>query len=363
MTKRSVDDTQLKPKPIIDYNFIVPVIFTPVICLIISVGGWATYVGIAFIFYDAIVDYFIGGDSRNYAPEIEKEVAQKQYYRILNYMAFVGVVILVIYSTYAFVAPGITLFEQIGILISCGVGTAALGIIRAHEMIHRRSKIDRIFGGILLSFLWYGTFKVEHVRGHHVDVATDKDPSSAKKGENIYFFIIKSIFLNFIKAFQIESQRLKLRGRSYLSWHNEALNLTALSIIFTFLAGYTFGTTGAIFFVAQGFFAIALLELINYVQHYGLRRKKLEDGRYEKPGYNHSWNSNAKTNNFILLNLLRHSDHHVNQARPYQILRHIPESPQLPTGYTGMILIALVPPLWFKIVDPILEEYQQRRAK
>ena len=362
MTEQALEDgIKLKPKPIIDYNFIVPVIFTPVICLIISIGGWATYVGIAFIFYDALVDYFIGGDPRNYDPEIESEVAQKQYYRVLNYMAFIGVIILIVYSSYAFVNPNISLFEQIGILTSCGVGTAALGIIRAHEMIHRKSGVDRFFGGILLSFMWYGTFKVEHVRGHHVDVATDNDPSSAKKGEIIYFFILKSIIINFVKAFEIEAARLKSRGHSYFSWHNEALTLTLFSIIFTCMIGYAFGTLSAVFFVAQGFVAIALLELINYVQHYGLRRKKLENGKYEKPNYTHSWNSNAKTNNFILLNLLRHSDHHVNQSRPYQILRHIPESPQLPTGYTGMILIALIPPLWFKIVDPILDEYQQRQ--
>lgn len=363
MFRKKASTSVERPKPLIDLNFAVPVVFTPAICLIMSLGGWATHIGVAFIFYDAVTDYLAGEDHRNYPAAMEKHVGELRFYRVLNYLAFVGVIVLVIYSMYLFTRPDTTMFEQIGVLLSCSIGTAALGIIRAHELIHRPSRFDRGLGGILLAFLWYGTFKVEHVRGHHKSVATDDDPSSARRGQNVYGFICKAVVMNFIKAFHLESTRLRQRGHSTLSIHNEALLLTALSILFTFGMWMWAGTAGAKFFVLQGIVAILLLEVINYVQHYGLRRTRLDSCVYEKPNYTHSWNSSARINNFAFVNLLRHSDHHVNQARPYQLLRDIPEAPQLPMGYTGAIILAAMPPLWFRVIHPILDQYEDRRRE
>jgi alkane 1-monooxygenase len=205
---------------------------------------------------------------------------------------------------------------------------------------------------VLLSSSLYPGFKIEHVRGHHVDIGTPKDNTTARFGQTIYAYLALAFGTNFRKAWRFERERLAALGLPALHWRNELVWWYALCALFALAIGAAFGWAAVGFFVAQAVFGIALLEVVNYIEHYGLERKRLPDGRYEPVSFMHSWNSDALLTNLFLFHLQRHADHHRYARRPYQILRSIPEAPQLPSGYAGMIVVALVPPLWFRIMNP-----------
>ena len=240
-------------------------------------------------------------------------------------------------------------------VISLGYVGGVLAINVAHELIHRRSRIDRIVGGLLLSTVHYATFKVEHVRGHHVWVATEKDPSSARRGQTVYGFVPRALLRNSINAWRLEAARLKRAGKSAISPANELILWQLASIMIAFAAWFLAGWIGVLGFFAQGLVAAATLEVINFIEHYGLERKPLGNGRYEPPAPKHSWNSDFWLSNGLLLQLQRHSDHHANPSRPYTRLRSWSEAPQLPLGYSAMLPITLLPPLYRRLIHPRLD--------
>jgi alkane 1-monooxygenase len=244
-----------------------------------------------------------------------------------------------------------------GLWLICIVGLGAVGgilaINPAHELIHRRSRLQRIAGGILLSAVSYGAFKIEHVRGHHRWVGTDKDKASAKRGQNVYGFAPASIVNTFIGAFQIEQRRLVA---SQLPWFkNEFLHWSAVSVLLSVLVYFMAGWQAVAGFYIASITAIIELELINYIEHYGLRRKFNSAGEPETVTEIHSWNCSTWVVNAYLFNLQRHADHHAHPGREYLALRDLPNAPRLPLGYGSMVLIALLPPLWFKVMHPILD--------
>ncbi|NBC11648.1 MAG: alkane 1-monooxygenase [Planctomycetes bacterium] len=220
-----------------------------------------------------------------------------------------------------------------------------------------------IIGGLLLSTVNYVTFKIEHVRGHHVWVATEKDPSSAPRGEIVYRFVPRALIRNTLNGWRLEAERLRRIGKSPISLRNELIGWQLVVIAMVVWAGSIAGWIGVAGFLAQGLVAAASLEVINYVEHYGLKRKQLENGRYEPPEPRHSWNSDFWLSNGILLQLQRHSDHHANPGRPFTRLRSCPEAPQLPLGYSAMLPIAFIPPLYRKLIHPRLDARQQAAAE
>jgi alkane 1-monooxygenase len=228
--------------------------------------------------------------------------------------------------------------------ITAGLYTGGLGITVGHELCHKKEFIPRFVADLLLASVWYQHFAVEHVRGHHLAVSTPEDPASARKNENVYRFLWRTISGSLLHAFQLDSTAV-IKGMT-------------LSLVFTLFASY-FGSKVLVFFCIQSFVAILLLELVNYVEHYGLTRKQLTNGRYEKVLPIHSWNSAHKFSNILLFNLQRHSDHHAMAHLPYTVLKHQEDAPQLPSGYPGMILLALVPPLWFKFMNPKVMEWEK----
>lgn len=234
--------------------------------------------------------------------------------------------------------------------LAVGTATGGIGITVAHELGHRPSRLDRAIAKALLVSVGYGHFFVEHTRGHHVRVATADDPATAPRGMNVYRFILRSVVLGLVHAWQLESLRMARRGRS--AWHpsNWVVTGSLLSAAALLLAGVLLGAKAAALLAGQAVVGVMLLEIVNYIEHYGLRR--VFDGqRHEPVQPHHSWNADHTVSNWLLLNLQRHSDHHAHIDRPYESLRTMPTAPQLPAGYPTMVLVALLPPLWRAVID------------
>jgi alkane 1-monooxygenase len=254
--------------------------------------------------------------------------------------------------------------QRVGLVISCGLVTGGAGIMIAHELTHKLNLFERLMGHSLLAMVNYGHFALEHVSGHHKNVATEHDPATSHLNESLYQFYPRTLIGSFNSAWSIECKRLRGKKLSKWSHHNIMLRYAAASISIAAALMYcNHGNPMAIvYFVLQGWFAHMLLEVVNYIEHYGLMRKKT-DGTYEPVNPTHSWNAPHSISNYLLFKLQRHSDHHANSLRRYHMLRNFKESPQMPTGYAGMLLLAMVPPLWFRVMNPMVEEYAQSEDK
>lgn len=248
------------------------------------------------------------------------------------------------------IAPALDPWQFVFFGLAVGAVTGGLGITIAHELGHRAATIDRVIAKALLVSVCYGHFFIEHVRGHHVRVATPDDPATAPRGMNVYRFIVRSVAGSLMHAWRLEALRLAQQGRS--AWHvsNWVLTGSLFSVALMAAAAWLGGTSGLMLFALQAAVAVVLLEVINYIEHYGLLRRRIE-GRYEPVREQHSWNADFIVSNWILFNLQLHSDHHAHMRRPYEQLRTVPDAPQLPAGYPAMVVLALVPPLWFAAMD------------
>lgn len=230
--------------------------------------------------------------------------------------------------------------DDAGLLLSVSLVSGGLGITIAHELIHRRSRLERAIGELLLVFVCYGHFAVEHVFGHHLNVATPRDPVSAPRGVSLYRYYPRAVLGSFASAWRLRPGRV--------------LRTTLASVAVAAALGGWGGPRALAFFLLQSLIAFSLLEGIDYVEHYGLRRREISPGRYEPVGPNHSWDSQGFLTDSILINLQRHSDHHLHPLKAFPMLEPQPRAPQLPYSYPLMILVALVPPLWRRMMDPRL---------
>ncbi|MBL8510838.1 MAG: alkane 1-monooxygenase, partial [Betaproteobacteria bacterium] len=296
-----------------------------------------------------VLDYLIGRDTVNVAPG---KMPVPGWFRLLPLLCVPLQFAVLGWATYFFVTTPLGLAGQLGWVASVGAVSGMLAINVGHELIHKRSRLEQWAGGLLLSSVGYGTFKIEHVLGHHAWVATDHDPSSAKRGESVYGFVPRAIARNIANGFHLQAARLQRTGVAFWSWRNELLWWSGVTIGLGAASAVVFGVMGLLFFGAQGLVAIVHLEIVNYIEHYGLRRNFDTAGRPERVTPMHSWNSSYFLSNAYLFQLQRHSDHHAHAARPYQDLQHHTAAPQLPGGYGAMLLLALVPPLWMRVMDP-----------
>ncbi len=242
------------------------------------------------------------------------------------------------------------------LILDLGILGGATGITFAHELMHRTSVVDRALAELLMASVSYPWFCVEHVYGHHRRVATADDPATSRLGESLYAFLPRALLGGLRSAFHIERQRMAKRGRGW--WHPSSRVVRhGLELLTLYGAASLWRGLPAVAAVAaMGLVSVLLLESINYIEHYGLLRRE-ESGpagrlRHEKVRPHHSWNSSHRVSNFMLINLARHSDHHAHAARPWEQLRHLENTPQLPTGYGAMLLLAFVPPLWFAVMNP-----------
>jgi len=253
---------------------------------------------------------------------------------------------------YAIQEPDLSFIDQIGRTSAMGLLCGLFGINVAHELGHRATKWEQGMSKLLLLSTQYTHFFIEHNEGHHKNVCTPEDPATAKLNENVYAFYLRSIFLSYRSAWMIEMKRLKRKKKSSFSLENRMIQMSLTQVLFCAVVVLVFGWMVLMWYLLAALFGILLLETINYIEHYGLSRIKVSEFRYEDAGVQHSWNSDHTLGRLMLYELSRHSDHHAHPNRKYQILRHHDDSPQMPTGYPGMMVIAAFPPLWFAIINP-----------
>lgn len=284
------------------------------------------------------------------------ESKTSRFYDILLYLMVPVQYGLLLYFLHTITTQNLQPYEIIGITLSMGIQCGAIGINVAHELGHRKNAFERILAKALLLSSLYMHFIIEHNRGHHRNVATPNDPATARFGEPIYSFWPRSILGTFTSAWQIEEALQLKKNRLVFNLKNQMIQVVLIEFFFLSFIYLAFGVKGFAGFLAASFIGILLLETVNYIEHYGLKRTLKEDGNYERVQPWHSWNSDFPIGRIVLFELTRHSDHHYKASKKYQSLTHLPDSPQLPAGYPGMMLLSLIPPLWFKTVNPLLQK-------
>lgn len=262
------------------------------------------------------------------------------------------------FALYTNQTQNLSIFEIIGLILSTGIVLGTNGINVAHELGHRVN-YDRFLGKLLLLPSLYMHFFIEHNYGHHLNVATDNDPATAKYNQPLYHFWIRSVPHQYINAWKIQNRLLQSNRKKFLSFTNDMLWYSIISLIYLSTSYIIFNFAGLLLTIASGIIGFLLLETINYIEHYGLKRAKKPSGRYERVSEEHSWNSNHSLGRIVLYELTRHSDHHYKASKKYQILDHHDKSPQLPLGYPGSMLISLIPPLWFKIMNKRVPDHMK----
>jgi len=315
-----------------------------------GVEGWLLLPLFLVYVLGPLLDGIVGEDTNNPPEAIVPQLEADRYYRRLTYVVVpLHFVSLIGAAWWAGTQP-LAWWSFIGLAVVAGQASG-LGINTGHELGHRGSKLERNLAKIVLAVPVYGHFTIEHNRGHHTAVATPEDPASAMMGENIYRFACREIPGAFVRAWDIERARLGREGHS--AWHpgNVILQSMALALLVQLGLVVAFGPKMIPFLALHNVVAWWQLTTANYVEHYGLLRRKDAEGRYERCQPHHSWNSNHVVSNLVLFHLERHSDHHAHPQRRYQSLRHFDELPSLPTGYFGAYLLAWVPWLWYRVMD------------
>ncbi|MEO8803802.1 MAG: alkane 1-monooxygenase [Rudaea sp.] len=353
-----------------DLGFLLPfskALLPPLAVALAAVGvplGLAAWFPFVFIFgVVPLFDLLCGKYTRNWiTPEESAALDERKYFRVLVLLALPVWLVTLVWCTQQFAMLDFGFAGSVGWIVSTGVIGGVLAINPAHELIHKSGRFEPFCGGAMLTSVGYHGFKVEHVRGHHVHVATPQDSSSALLGESAFAFVPRALWRNMRNAWRLEARRMRDRGRSAWTWRNEMVTWSLLWLLLAGIAWTIWGSYGLLFFVAQGLVAAATLEVINYVEHYGLQRREISPGRYERVTHHHSWNAPQRYTNWLLFNLQRHSDHHAVAKRRYQSLLHHEDSPQLPAGYATMFVLALIPPVWRRIMDPRARAYHTIRA-
>ncbi len=284
-----------------------------------------------------LMELLLPASKENPSDAVAEKLRESRFFDLLLYSMLPIQAFLVASFCRVFESQDLPPSTRIGLVTALGVACGVIGINVAHELGHRKSRFERILARLLLASSLNWQFYIEHNRGHHRNVSTPNDPESARLHESIYAFFVRAIRDSFKNAWRLDAPEMRIGALS---------EIALLSCI-----GFFFGPMTLFGFMCSALFGILLLQSVNYIEHYGLSRKETSPGVFEAVRPHHSWNANPYLSRAILFELSRHSDHHAYATRKYQILRHHEEAPQMPTGYPGMILLALVPPLWFRVMD------------
>ncbi|MHA3913912.1 alkane 1-monooxygenase [Halovulum sp. GXIMD14793] len=341
--------------------FWISLLLVPLVALAAAYGGWYLLL-VPIVAYPLItlIDTVVPHEEDGMDPATEDD--QLFWYRLITLIwapIQVGVLIGAIWAAGHGHLAG---WEIAALAVVVGMITGPIGINYAHELVHQRGRLERFLGEVLLISTAYGHFRSEHVYIHHRYVGTPKDAVTARYNEGFYRFLARCVPGQLTSAFRVERERLAARGRPI--WHSAnpfwrygfgALGFVTAALLFG-------GWPGLMLWIGQAAVAIVYLELVNYVEHYGLTRKHLGDGKYELVKPHHSWNADHKITNFLLINLQRHSDHHYRPSRRFPVLQtyHKNDAPQLPHGYPLMSLWALMPPYWRKRMNPRVDRWRAR---
>jgi alkane 1-monooxygenase len=314
--------------------------------------GWLTWGTMLYAwFIIPFAELFINPSKKN-LDAAEEEMAKQD--KVYDYMLYL-IVIFQFAALFLFLssmkATDLQWWEVAGRVFSMGLLCGTFGINVAHELGHRVTKFEQTLAKLLLLTSLYIHFFIEHNKGHHKNVATPEDPSSARYNEPVYTFYFRTIIFSYLSAWTIANDEMKKKGLAVLNLKNEMLQAHIIQIAFVALLFFVFTPLITVYFLAAAFIGILLLETVNYIEHYGLQRKQTASGNYERAMPGHSWNSSHPLGRLMLFELSRHSDHHYLASRKYQILQHHDDAPQLPTGYPGSMLLALLPPAWFYVMN------------
>jgi len=304
---------------------------------------------VTFFIIVPILEIFLKIDDTNLVGEARDEAENDPFYSWLLY----SMLPLQFGYLYWFLVSEFSVsYEYIGAMLSMGLMCGVIGINVGHELGHRSNRMERLVGELLLLSSLENHFLPYHNRGHHTNVGTPNDPATARKNEPLYVFWFRSHFGSYFQAWQIEWVRMGIMKRARLGFSNLMVVYTLVQLAFCFSIYYFMGSEALVNFLIVAGIGILLLETVNYIEHYGLMRKQRENGTYESVKRIHSWNANNVLGRVVLFELTRHSDHHFKADRPYQVLESHEGSPTMPTGYPGMMLLSLIPPLFFKVVNP-----------
>jgi alkane 1-monooxygenase len=297
-----------------------------------------------------VIDLLVGDNRDNPPEEAVPRLQQDGYYRWLTYLYLPVQYAALVLGCWVFIHGDLGPVGVAGLVATVGI-VNGIAINTAHELGHKRERVERWLSKVALAPTGYGHFYVEHNRGHHVRVATPADPATSRLGESFWAFWPRTVTGSLRSAWRLETDRFRLRRRTPWTWRNDLLNAWAMTLALFTVLTVLFGPLVLLFLIPQAVFGFSLLEVVNYLEHYGLARQLTPGGRYEKVDPRHSWNSDRTVTNIFLFQLQRHSDHHANPLRRYQALRSFDVSPQLPAGYATMVVAALVPPLWRRVMD------------
>ncbi len=324
-------------------------------------GGWTVLlllVGASIVV--SLIDVTTGLNEAN--ADTDQTDNQLFWYRLIT-LIWPFVQGMTVFSVIAFVAQTDHLgwIEMIGVAAGLGILSGAIGIVYAHELMHQKNRAERWFGDVLMAMALYGHFRSEHLLVHHRYVGTPRDPVTAPYNESFLRFFPRVLRQCLHSAWKAETALLKRKGLSPMHRSNPFWRYAVMQGGFILLALVVGGWTGLILFLVQAFVAVWQLELVNYIEHYGLTRKHLGDGKYEHTKPHHSWNASHRASNWLLINLQRHSDHHYKPDRRFPLLQTYPssEAPQLPYGYAVMGFLAMIPPLWRRRMNPLVRSWRK----
>ena len=323
----------------------------------ISLGGFYNYLAVVFTFvFIPVLEIIVKKSDEKYTDEEKKNRNLDPFFDLLLYLN-IPIVFGIFFFSLEKLAIASSVYDIIGIILSASIVMATNGINVGHELGHRKSLIARTCSKLLYLPCQYMHFYIEHNFGHHINVATPEDPATARYKQTVYSFWITSVIRTYVSAWEIQLKLLKVSKRGFFSIKNDMIFYTLFQLSFLVFIYYNFGLYLTLLSILMSVVSFLFLETINYVEHYGLLRKKEPSGRYERVKPHHSWNSNHTIGRIVLYELTRHSDHHFKSSKKYQILESLDECPHLPHGYPTSILLSLIPPLWFSIMNPLVRTH------
>jgi len=317
-----------------------------------------SYTSTLYVFlFIPIVELFLPTHLSTFSEQESKSRLKDKFFDWLLYLNVPIVYLILFYGLYSFANSDLQPYEYFGFALSLGILLATNAVNVAHELGHRKNKFDVFVTRLLLLPCLYMHFTMEHNYGHHKNVATELDPASAKKGQSLYHFWITSVFGQYKNAWQIQMKLLKNKKASFVSSENNLLLFLIYQKLYLTTIYALLGEGALMLAFLVGVISFLFLETINYIEHYGLSRKKVGN-KYERVQNTHSWNSDHIMGRIILYELTRHSDHHFRASKRYQVLESLEDSPRLPFGYPMSMLLAFVPPLWFALMHPVLRKME-----
>ena len=334
------------------FKYLLPILVYGLAWLSFTSTNWLTWSPMIYAWVLLpIVELCIHPNKKNMNAAAEELAKKDMTYDYLLYIIVVLQFIVLYRFLTAMQIKGLPWWVITGRIFSMGLVCGTFGINVAHELGHRINKYEQVFAKALLLTSLYMHFFIEHNKGHHKNVATPEDPSSARFNEPVYSFYFRTMIYSYRSAWKIANAEMIKKGYPVFHWRNEMLQVQCIQLMFVAAIWLMFGWLITLYFMAAATIGFTLLETVNYIEHYGLQRKLIAAGKYERALPQHSWNSNHILGRLMLFELSRHSDHHYMASRKYQVLQHHEEAPQLPTGYPGSMILALLPPAWFYIMN------------